>query len=175
MKYESKRCGLCDGSALESVGLDNTGIYFSGGSSRPPQDQRFRFCPKCGRNLNFVDAKNVEPSPKIYGVDFDETLFFGYKKCVWPAVGDVPNLELITFLIEERRKGNRVILVTMREGDSLSPALSICKRYGLEFDAVNDNLPELVSEWKNNPRKIYCDVYIDDKNVVDFDIGRYGI
>lgn len=34
---------------------------------------------------------------------------------------------------------------------------------------------QLVSEWRNNPRKIYCDVYIDDKNIIEFGVGGYGI
>lgn len=40
-----------------------------------------------------------------------------------------------------------------------------CKKFGLEFDAVNANLPEMVAHWGNNPRKVFADVYIDDKAV----------
>ena len=37
---------------------------------------------------------------------------------------------------------------------------------GLEFDAVNDNLEEMKQIYGNNPRKIYADWYIDDKNAI---------
>ena len=36
----------------------------------------------------------------------------------------------------------------------------------LEFDAVNDNLPEIVELYGTNSRKITCDFYIDDKAVL---------
>lgn len=111
--------------------------------------------------------------PIIYGVDFDETLFFGYAGNEWPEVGDEPNLDLIQFLVSQRAAGHKLILVTMREGDALIPALEACKSFGLEFDAVNDNLPAMVKLWGgNNPRKIYCDRYIDDKNYLCFGIGE---
>ena len=33
----------------------------------------------------------------------------------------------------------------------------------LEFDAVNDNLPEIIEFYGHNSRKISCDYYIDDR------------
>ena len=39
-----------------------------------------------------------------------------------------------------------------------------CEEIGLVFDAVNDNLPENVSRYKNNCRKVNADYYIDDRN-----------
>ena len=36
----------------------------------------------------------------------------------------------------------------------------------LEFDAVTDNLPEIIEQYGNNSRKITCDYYIDDKAVL---------
>lgn len=34
---------------------------------------------------------------------------------------------------------------------------------------------QLVPEWRSNPRKIHCGVYIGDKNVIEFGVGRCGI
>lgn len=42
----------------------------------------------------------------------------------------------------------------------------MCKNNGLEFDAVNDNLPEIIDIYGENSRKITADLYIDDKSVV---------
>ena len=34
---------------------------------------------------------------------------------------------------------------------------------GLKFDAVNENLPSTIDYFMNDTRKIYADVYVDDK------------
>ncbi len=31
------------------------------------------------------------------------------------------------------------------------------------FNAINDNLPEIIEKYGSNSRKITCDVYIDDR------------
>ena len=33
----------------------------------------------------------------------------------------------------------------------------------VDFDAVNDNLPEIIEFYGHNSRKISCDYYIDDR------------
>ena len=38
-----------------------------------------------------------------------------------------------------------------------------CREQNLEFDAVNDNLPEIIEYYGHNSRKILCDYYIDDR------------
>ena len=96
----------------------------------------------------------------VYAVDFDGTLC----ESIWPGIG-APNIFLIEHLIRRRAQGNKIILWTCREGDKLQAAIEWCKSYGLEFDAINDNLEELKQEFENNPRKIFADVYIDDKAV----------
>src|SRR5699024_7592105 len=96
----------------------------------------------------------------VYAVDFDGTLC----ESVWPGIG-APNMSLINHLIKRRSQGNKIILWTCREGERLKEAVEWCRGYGLEFDAVNDNLQELKDEFGNNPRKIAADVYIDDKAV----------
>ena len=48
---------------------------------------------------------------------------------------------------------------------ALEKAVSWCREHQLEFDAINDNLPEVVEMYGNNSRKITCDYYIDDKAV----------
>lgn len=110
----------------------------------------------------------------IFAVDFDGTLC----KDRWPEIGE-PNERLIHFLKAARQMGDKVILNTLREETDLVEAVEWCRKQGLEFDAVNDNLPELKEKWGNNPRKISADYYIDDRNywpsaMVDF-VGKDGI
>lgn len=80
----------------------------------------------------------------------------------WPEL-DQPNLALIEYLQEWKRNGNKLILWTCRAGEALSKAVEWCREQNLEFDAVNDNLPEIIEFYGHNSRKISCDYYIDDR------------
>lgn len=47
-------CELCSGDKLDGVGFgDRFGlrIYLNGGNGKPPENERFQYCPKCGRPL----------------------------------------------------------------------------------------------------------------------------
>lgn len=94
----------------------------------------------------------------IYAVDFDGTLC----ESIYPGIG-TPNIALINHLIKRRKQGNKIILWTCRCGDRLEEAISWCMEHGLEFDAVNENLPEMIEWYGNDCRKVFADVYIDDK------------
>lgn len=91
-------------------------------------------------------------------VDFDGTLC--YSK--WPDLGE-PNRPLIDYLIKWKEQGNQLILWTCRAGEALDHAISWFHDQNLEFDAVNDNLPEGIEKYGNNSRKISSDYYIDDR------------
>lgn len=96
----------------------------------------------------------------VYAVDFDGTLVANQ----WPEIG-APNIPLINCMKGLRKNGSKVVLWTNRNGELLNQAVSFCRSFGLEFDAVNDNVPELVEMYGNNTRKVSADVYIDDKSV----------
>ena len=93
-----------------------------------------------------------------FAVDFDGTLC----ENAYPEIG-APNMELIEALKARRLFGAKLILWTCREGELLTRAVEFCRRYGLEFDAVNDNTEELKKAYGTNPRKVGADLYIDDK------------
>ena len=76
---------------------------------------------------------------KIIAVDFDGTLCYSN----WPELG-APNTILIDYLLQEKAAGNKLILWTCRAGKALTDATEWCCEQGLTFDAVNDNLPEIV-------------------------------
>ena len=103
----------------------------------------------------------MEKKNKIIGVDFDGTLSRTVK---YPAAGE-PIQEILDYVKEEKAKGAYVILITMREGELLDIAVEWCKEHGLELDAVNDNLPHMKEFFENNPRKIFCNEYLDDMNI----------
>lgn len=76
---------------------------------------------------------------KIIAVDFDGTM------CVneWPGIGEA-NEEVINYIVSEKQNGAKLILWTNRSGQQLDEAVQWAKEHGVEFDAVNDNLPEHV-------------------------------
>lgn len=88
-------------------------------------------------------------------VDFDGCLC----KNAYPAIGK-PHRKLIETL---KQCDARLILWTCREGEELSNAVEFCRKHGLEFAAVNENLPELKKLWGTDPRKVGADMYLDDK------------
>lgn len=100
----------------------------------------------------------------IIAVDFDGTLI----KDGFPDVREgTPNVTLFSELARMRESGHQVILWTCRGGDLLQEAVDFCRMNGLEFDAVNDNLPEALQAMKfgHAPRKVFADIYIDDQSI----------
>ena len=89
----------------------------------------------------------------IIAVDYDGTIFRDGKV----------NETLVSSLQAEQRKGSVIILWTCREGESLSEAVKTCALHGLRFNYINENCPAAISMLGRNPRKIFADVYIDDK------------
>jgi 2-hydroxy-3-keto-5-methylthiopentenyl-1-phosphate phosphatase len=95
----------------------------------------------------------------IIAVDFDGTLC----ENDWPEIGKA-NINLINNLkLCKNNYGDKVILWTCRTGELLDDAVKWCEEHGLIFDTVNENLPEVIEEMGGDTRKIFADVYIDDK------------
>ena len=94
----------------------------------------------------------------ILAVDFDGTLSLG----TWPDVGPA-NEKLFRFLKKRKDEGDKLILWSCRVGKPLEEAVAWCRENDLEFDTVNDNLPEVIEIYGSNSRKISCDYYIDDR------------
>lgn len=103
---------------------------------------------------------------RVIAVDFDGTLC----KDKFPEIG-IANKNLIEWLKKEQKSGTRVILWTCRCGKRLDEAVKWCLDQGLIFDAINDNLPGVVAAMGgSNSRKVYADIYIDDKAQLPLDL-----
>ena len=98
---------------------------------------------------------------KAIAIDFDGCLC----EWAWPEIG-APHMEVITAAIDEKNNGAALILWTCRVGEKLGEAVAWCSSYGLEFDAVNANLPERIAAYKNDCRKVNADEYWDDRAVI---------
>lgn len=110
---------------------------------------------------------NLNPV-KIIAVDFDGTLCMNR----YPEIGD-PMYGTIAYLLKEKERGAKLILWTCRTGDLLQKAVSWCKERGLIFDAVNENLPEIINSFGSDTRKIFANEYIDDRNALS--PKNYGV
>ena len=97
----------------------------------------------------------------IVAVDFDGTLVEDgcYPNCGKPIYKNIDYVKMM------KDKGNQIILWTCREKDSLDVAVKWCKEQGIIFDAINENLdPEIkIEKFGYSCRKVYADIYLDDK------------
>ena len=108
----------------------------------------------------------MDKLPYTIAIDFDGTLC----EDKFPEIG-APNRCLISLLVEYKRVNPHIkyILWTCRDNHTaerhLDKAVAWCKEHGLEFDAVNENLPEVKAMFDNDTRKVFANRYLDDKNI----------
>ena len=102
---------------------------------------------------------------KVIAIDFDGCI----SENKWPGCGR-PNLAVIEEAKREKRMGTKLILWSCRSGKDLDDAVEYCRSFGLEFDAVNDNVDERKDAYMNNCRKVWADEYWDDHAV----LKKYG-
>ena len=96
----------------------------------------------------------------IVAVDFDGTLC----ESNYPFIGKA-NEGLISYLQYRKNTLNDILILwTCRNGELLDKAIDWCKSNGLIFDYVNENSKEAIDKFGGDTRKIYADIYIDDKN-----------
>lgn len=109
-----------------------------------------------------IDEKNYDEKklfPPILAVDFDGTLV----ENAFPAVGKF-NTDVMAAVLAYKEMGWKIILWSCRTGSMLEDAVEACKSAGLIFDAVNDNLPEVQQYFGENTRKVFANLYWDDRN-----------
>lgn len=90
----------------------------------------------------------------IIAVDFDGTIV----EHAYPNLGE-PVPKAIEVLRTLQKKGWRIILWTMRSGETLDQAVRYCLENGIQLFGVNEN-PDQKS-WTSSP-KAYAHFYIDD-------------
>lgn len=94
----------------------------------------------------------------IIGVDFDGTVAQENRESLIEPGEPVPGaLEALRRLKEE---GHTLVLWTCRDGRWLEAARRWLERHGVVVDAFNEQLASF-----DTSRKIYCDVYVDDRGI----------
>lgn len=95
--------------------------------------------------------------PMIIAIDFDGTIVtHEYPEIGRPVPGAIETMK------EFIARGDKLILWTMRSGESLDDAVRYCENNGIIFWGINEN-PEQ-HKWTSSP-KAYAHVYIDDAMV----------
>lgn len=96
----------------------------------------------------------------IIAVDFDGTLC----EDIFPNIGN--ETEVLQHVRVLKNLGCKLILYTCRRDTNLSKAVEWCKNRGLTFDAINENLEENIKEYGGDTRKIWANVYLEDKAMI---------
>ncbi len=81
---------------------------------------------------------------KAIAIDFDGCLCTD----AFPNIGK-PNWGVIEMAKRERANGAGLILWTCREGPLLQIAIDTCRKWGLEFDTINESLPDWIEKFGN--------------------------
>lgn len=91
-------------------------------------------------------------------VDFDGTIVENQ----YPHIGKLQSGAKDT-LQRLHREGHKIIIWTCRSGEQLAEAVNFLLENEIPFDRVNDNLRENIEQYGGNSRKVFADVYIDDR------------
>ena len=123
-----------------------------------------------------VTKESMNTLPKIVAIDFDGTLV----EDKFPRIGRAYP-EMFWLVRKLQQNGVRVILWTSRDHSNLMEAVTFCREvHGIVFDAINENIKEVQEMFHNDTRKVYADLYIDDKAIphsmpIDFWLDRLGL
>jgi hydroxymethylpyrimidine pyrophosphatase-like HAD family hydrolase len=96
----------------------------------------------------------------IIAVDFDGTIV----EHKYPDMGKELPFAIKTLKLL-KKNGHKLILWTYRHGKELQEAVEFCEKRGLTFFAVNNEREDEDYD-RSVSRKIYADVYIDDRNIL---------
>jgi hypothetical protein len=107
----------------------------------------------------------------IIAVDFDGTLHTGH----WPETG-APVPYAIETMKRLKADGHYLIIWTCREGDAQTEMINWLLEKGIPFDRVNRNAPGAAERYGHCSRKVFADLYIDDRQIGDLPPWReiYG-
>lgn len=99
----------------------------------------------------------------ILAIDFDGTI------CIdkYPAIG-APVPYAIDTIQTLHQQGHYIIINTSRDGIRLLEAINWLLAHEIPFDRVNDNHPEVTAKYGSNARKIFADIYIEDRIIDGF-------
>lgn len=94
----------------------------------------------------------------IIAIDFDGVLVNDQ----FPEIGE-PDWDMISAVWRLGFTDHELVLWTSRVDDKLEEAIQWCEKHDLKFVGVNTNAPSNISQYGTDPRKMFANVYIDDR------------
>jgi hydroxymethylpyrimidine pyrophosphatase-like HAD family hydrolase len=96
----------------------------------------------------------------IISIDYDDTIVYA----------DYPNIGVIkpfaALVINQLySEGHTIIINTCRSGEHETAAAQYLTDKGVKFHHINENHPDNIAQYDSDSRKIFADVYIDDKQL----------
>lgn len=98
---------------------------------------------------------------RIIAIDFDGTIV----EDRYPEIGKLKD-GAKGAIHSLKKDGYKLILWTSRTGIHLARAVEFLAKEGITFDEINNSCKDNVKEFGNDTRKIFADVYVDDKCVM---------
>jgi hypothetical protein len=92
----------------------------------------------------------------IIAVDFDDTIFDTYHH-------GQENFEEMISLLKRWQNHSKIILWSCSLPERYPIMIEFCNSYGLRVDAINENVEPVKYDHLNHCRKIYANVYLDDR------------
>jgi hypothetical protein len=96
----------------------------------------------------------------IIAVDFDGTLHTGE----WPTIGE-PMPWAIDSMRRLKEDGHYLIIWSCRENREQTAMVNWLLDHGIPFDRINDHHPANIAKYGGDARKVFADLYIDDKQL----------
>jgi hypothetical protein len=96
----------------------------------------------------------------IIAIDFDGTIVYDR----WPGIG-APIPGAVKYINQLYDDGHYIIIWTCRTGQKLLDTINYLLNAGVKFHRVNDDEPGNYAQYGAGGRKLYADVYIDDRQV----------
>lgn len=106
-------------------------------------------------------SQNTTSPRKIIAIDFDGTIV---EDC-FPKIGNLkPGAK--DAINDMNEAGHTIIIWTCRSGINLLNAIEFLAKEGIGYHHINQSCPENVKLYGCDTRKVYADIYVDDKGLI---------
>lgn len=99
---------------------------------------------------------------KFIAVDFDGTIT---KEDNYPYIGEVRE-DAVRVMKRIKEEGGKIVIWTCRIGNDALKVKRFLAENKIPYDVFNEAFPEMLAQFGDgNPRKVFADVYIDDRSL----------
>lgn len=103
----------------------------------------------------------------VIGVDFDGTLV----EEAFPEIGALKQ-ETVEFINQAKKQGHLIIIWTARSNQKADEAKEFLEKNNIYYDYFNENPEDPYALRGEQGRKIFCDIYLDDRCIHIDDIDK---